>query len=455
MEGDPPAGHDDALHPVRHLRRALSGVTAPPAGGRIPPEVPPPPVTPHAPPRRGRTRLRLTAGVALTLAVSAAWSAATLHGEQPAPPTSIASQVPADAIGNLRMFSQSTGWAERQSDGAILHTTRGVLRWTVASPPTLETVIAVSYVDVRTARALTVPASAQGATTVESWATGDGGATWNREGSFSVVGFSPTLIGTLDFVDPLHGWFSQLQDDPGVTGTELYRTTDGGADWTQIAFVGTGGPAGAAPSTQAPTGCVALIAAFVSPGTGWLSGSCSTGPPPLYVSHDGGLSWADQPLAPVPGSLYGEQSSPPSFTSTEDGTLITEDVGATPVSAGLFATTDGGRTWSLRHSSAGTPFGSDFVDTDHGWLAISSPESGATAPDLDVTGDGGRSWSVLHALPDIGWNVYMGLQLDFLTPAVGWVSTGVDQSDGGRSYLLETGDGGQTWSALRPLISMQ
>jgi photosystem II stability/assembly factor-like uncharacterized protein len=453
MERDQPAGPNDALHPVRRLRGALSGRVGAPVRGRIAPAVPSPVGAPGVEPRAGRaTRLRLAAGVALALAVSAAWSAAALHGEQPAPPTSIPAQVPTDAIGNLRMFSQTTGWAQRQSDGAVLHTSRGVLRWTVASPPTLQMVIAVSYVDASAARALTVPANAQGPTTVESWATGDGGATWSAEGSFAVVGFSPTLIGTLDFVDPLHGWFSQLQDDPGVTGTALYRMTDGGVEWSQVAFAGTTGPATAPPRRPAPAGCVALTAAFVSTTTGWLSGTCSTGPPPLYVSHDGGRTWADQPLAPIPGRPYGEQSSPPSFTSAEDGTLITEDVGAAPISAGLFTTTDGGRTWSLRYSSAGTPFGSDFVDADHGWLAVSSPDGAAAAPDLYVTGDGGSTWSVLHVLPDIGWSVYIGLQLDFLTPGMGWASTAVTQS-GGPSYLLATEDGGHSWSALRPLIS--
>jgi len=465
MERDPPAGPDDALHPVRRLRRESIGhQLGPPAAGGIPLQAAAgPAASPNVePPVKRRSRLRLAIGMAFVVAVSGAWSAAALHGQLAAAPTPVTrasafpAQTPADAIWDLRMYSRSTGWAQRISDGAVLHTTLGVLRWTIASPPTAQAVIGVSYLGAETAQALTVPDDADGQTTVQSWATSDGGTTWSAGGGFVVLGFSPGLIGSLDFVDPGHGWFSELQDDPGVTGTALYRTVDGGTGWTKVAVVGTTGPGGAAGaghSRPATSGCVQLTATFTSTTTGWLTGTCSTGPPPLYVTHDGGLTWADQPLTPLVGSLYGETSTPPSFTSAEGGTLVTEDVGAAPLSVGLFATTNGGRTWSLRYATAATPVGSDFVGADDGWLVMSSASSGdPAAPDLYFTGDGGRSWSILYAFPSIG---YVGLDLDFLTAGTGWASTDPGQTAGSASYLLETDDGGHSWTALRPQLSPQ
>jgi hypothetical protein len=56
---------------------------------------------------------------------------------------------------NLHMFTPAVGWAQRQSDGAILHTTNGVLRWGVAAPGIgTEQIIAVAFVDADAARLL-------------------------------------------------------------------------------------------------------------------------------------------------------------------------------------------------------------------------------------------------------------------------------------------------------------
>jgi hypothetical protein len=76
---------------------------------------------------------------------------ALLAQSHPAAPSGLTVTVPAapagDGIGNLRMFSTSTGWAQRLDGGAVLHTTRGVQRWTAASPPSGDQILAVAYVD--------------------------------------------------------------------------------------------------------------------------------------------------------------------------------------------------------------------------------------------------------------------------------------------------------------------
>jgi photosystem II stability/assembly factor-like uncharacterized protein len=401
-------------------------------------------------------RLNLWLGLAVVLATSAGWTAVTLHRQAPTSPAPAISPTPlraiqaeatGDAIGNLLMVSATTGWAQDIEDGAVLHTSSGVLRWRVASPATEQAVVAVAYVNAKAARALTVPGGARGSATLQSWATDDGGMRWSAEGRFSVRGLSPDLVGTLDFADPDHGWFSEIENGPGITGTALYRTADGGAHWTEIASVGPGGPSVATPSASSPSSCVEMTATFINPTTGWLTGSCAIGPPPLYVSHDGGLTWTEQPLTPIAGNLHGGSSFPPSFTSTEDGTLLTEDIGVQPVSTGLFVTSNDGRTWSLRYSSGGVPFGTAFVDADHGWLVLQSINGDAADPDLYATTDGGTAWSAVNAFP------FSGVDLDFITAKRGWASTDLRQFSGGASYLLSTEDGGRSWTGLRPVIS--
>ena len=349
---------------------------------------------------------------------------------------------PGDGIGDLRMFSPSTGWAQRLSDGAVVHTTQGVGRWTIASPQPAGQILAVAYIDADTARALTAPLGSEADTTLQAWATQDGGATWSREGGLAVQGFNASTGGVLDFVDAEHGWFSQVEAAAGLAGTALFRTLDGGAHWSEVsATSGTAPPGGAG---VIPGGCDALTAAFLSVSAGWMTGTCMGGLPPFYATRDGGLTWTAAPLAPL--SASGEETSfPPAFISAESGTLLIENEGDAEVSTSLFATSDGGLSWHQRSTVVGAPLAADFLDADHGWLVTDGDGEGS-APDLHVSADGGRTWTHLDAFP------YVGLSLDFLTPEVGWAATGHGRLDGESSYLVQTLDGGRSWTPVLPRL---
>jgi photosystem II stability/assembly factor-like uncharacterized protein len=196
-----------------------------------------------------------------------------------------------------------------------------------------------------------------------------------------------------------------------------------------------------------PAGCVDLIATFATDSTGWLTGSCPTGPAPLFASHDGGAGWTYQGLDPGAGAAASETTFPPDFTSARDGTLLTESLGAAVVRTTLFTTHDQGTTWSLGYAATGTTMGYEFVDPEHGWLLLQSANGDAAAADLLETGNGGVTWSLAGAFP------YAATELDFLTPEVGWAFTVVSQYTGGASYLLGTVDGGRSWAGLQPGIS--
>jgi photosystem II stability/assembly factor-like uncharacterized protein len=385
----------------------------------------------------------------LAVAVGAVSGAvALLEQSHPAAPDRLTVAIPTspagDGIGNLRMFSASSGWAQRLDGGGILHTTRGVQRWTVASPPSGQ-ILAVAYVDLQTARVLTVPSGAGSQTTVQCWDTKDGGATWSREGTFAMAGFSAAIGGALDFIDAEHGWFSQLEAAAGLAGTALYRTVDGGAQWSEVAATGGGAP-GTSVAGAIPSACDGLTAAFAGASTGWLTGTCQTVAAPLYLTHDGGVTWSAQPLPSLPVSPSGGTSFSPLFTTEESGTLLTENQGLTGVSTSLFATADGGLSWVLRSTSAGSPVADDFLDADHGWL-VTAGDGVAGATDLYGTDDGGKTWTRLGAFP------YVGLSLDFLTSEAGWAAADLSEQDGGPVYLVRTGDGGRTWTGLVPQLA--
>jgi hypothetical protein len=463
---------DDAMHPARHLRRGQWGRPADPFAAWELPGGPTKPAAARAPSRahggtpaasdareggsRGsgggglgrpshpgrRTTLIAVLGLAVAVGV-ASGAVALLAQSHPAAPNRPTAAVPAapagDGIGNLRMLSTSTGWAQRLDGGAVLHTTRGVQRWTAASPPSDGQNLAVAYVDAETAQVITVPSAAGSQTTVQSWGTKDGGATWGREGSFAVHGFNAAAGGALDFIDPEHGWYSQLEASAGFAGTALFRTVDGGFQWSEVA--GSGSAAGAIPN-----GCDALTATFATASTGWITGTCLTVAAPLYVTRDGGLTWNAQTLPALPASPAGGTSFSPVFTSAESGTLLTENQSLTGVSTSLFATVDGGSSWLPRSTSIGSPVADDFLDADHGWL-VTAGDGAAGATDLYATGDGGTTWTRLGAFP------YVGLSLDFLTTNLGWATEDLSQQDGGPAYFVQTDDGGRTWRGVVPQLA--
>ena len=366
----------------------------------------------------------------------------------PQPVSVLPAEDPANAVGDLHMVTASAGWARRISDGSILHTTAGVLRWTVASPPRAQ-VIAAAYLDAETARALTVASQVSAPvpdpTAVQSWATADGGAHWTAEGRLSVHGFSPTDAGEMIFVDGQHGWYSLAETAANTTA--LFRTVDGGASWSEVATtssaaIGTQGNPGVIPDR-----CLALTATFLSASTGWMTGTCEGGgDPAFYVTHDGGVSWNQQPLGPLPAGAYDETSFSPVFTSPASGTVLTENLGLSAVTTSIFATADGGRSWTLRWEGLGQPAGADFLDPQRGWLVFEGVDGSAAAPAIYATGDGGATWAHLNAFP------YSGLALDFVSAEIGWAAPSADQPGSGPSYLVETEDGGRTWTPVVPQV---
>jgi photosystem II stability/assembly factor-like uncharacterized protein len=63
---------------------------------------------------------------------------------------------------------------------------------------------------------------------LNTWWTADGGQTW-------VPRPSPVKIGTVAFLDAQRGWLLGKSDPDPETTTQLYQTTDGGVNWSQVA----------------------------------------------------------------------------------------------------------------------------------------------------------------------------------------------------------------------------
>jgi photosystem II stability/assembly factor-like uncharacterized protein len=359
---------------------------------------------------------------------------------------------------DLHMFGADDGWAWSGGDN-ILHTTSGVGQWTVVHPPIGSELIAgLAFVNVDSARLIAAPADSynelERTYTLTPWTTDDAGATWTEGQPFRVLleaGADPTAdpeYPDLEFVDPLHGWFNDAQNGAGAPKF-IYRTVDGGIHWSEVEMT----PAsGTARPGELPVDCTAQGMTFVTTTTGWVAGSCAANATFFYVTHDGGTTWAPQPIACVQCLLLG-----PVFSSPLDGYVFV-DTGY----GGMFVTDDGGVTWDMRP----TPPGSwpDFVDGEHG-LVMGLTGNDNPKDILWTTTDGGRTW---HEAPDgviNGDAPDQSSQLDFITPRTGW-AVWVDIRIGGGILaigqtpypvpppeLWQTNDGGSTWTQVTPTFT--
>jgi photosystem II stability/assembly factor-like uncharacterized protein len=136
-------------------------------------------------------------------------------------------------VGDIRMFSQDAGWSQRLADGTILHTTDGE-DWTAATPPTLGRVLAVAYLDARSAIALTVPQDPVGAVVVQTWTTDDGGTSWAQQGTLLLGALTDQVEGMV-FDNPSDGWVSIDEAASGFHGMVVYHTASGGDHWDEVA----------------------------------------------------------------------------------------------------------------------------------------------------------------------------------------------------------------------------
>jgi photosystem II stability/assembly factor-like uncharacterized protein len=128
--------------------------------------------------------------------------------------------------------------------------------------------------------------------------------------------------------------------------------------------------------------------------------------------------------------------NPPTFFDASHGMLIGDGDGV------ILVTSDGGTTWSTRTLPLWTSQWSidavDFINPNEGWALVSAR--------LYHTGNGGRTWTLVNAnLPPPPLNVLQPSSLDFVDASNGFWSTG--------SQLLRTTDGGHTWTAIQTEVS--
>lgn len=264
--------------------------------------------------------------------------------------------------------------------------------------------------------------------------TGDGGRSWQVRwrGAASAALFQVTVqqrIAVAMFGDRGYAF----------DGGQILTSGDGGRSWTPLP----GLPPGFTPVEADFLSGSAMFVAGQSCPNGVNGGGCA---PLLVKSADGGRTFTLSLRPNVPAASYEPFGDSVTFADARHGFFYYKN-GAT-MSATLYRTRDGGRTWTVLQAQFGTGRTVDgplrFAGDQVGWLPIAqgaAPVPGA----LEVTADGGRTWRILGARR--GWSIAYA---QLLTPDTGFAVGGMGS---GQPFLLRTTDGAKTFAQLLPALA--
>ena len=224
----------------------------------------------------------------------------------------------------------------------------------------------------------------------------------------------------IDFADAEVGYALSGTGHIAAGTPDLYRTDDAGMGWQRI------GPA--------PDGTRLSVIEFLDADRGFVTGyDCSQQCVlKIFATQDGGQSWE---------TVFSELPDFPSYPIVFQ--FVDDDHGWLALEGGFLITSNGGRTWTQQP----VPFDHSFVrdadlaDKDNAWAVITEPER------LIHSLDGGRTWQVAPGTFGIGRKP-MG-QVDFVDRNHGWYTARVCEGLACSGIVLRaTQDGGETWEDI-------
>ena len=256
----------------------------------------------------------------------------------------------------------------------------------------------------------------------EVFRTNDGGVSWEEQVRGSLPGIGMRAFRSVGFANSSKGWIGSL-----TFGSVLFETLDGGETWADIT--------GRINGEIEPAGIcgISVVDADHAFGVGrW------TGPAVFVKTVDGGQTWQASSLESLAGTLVDVH-----FFDENEGFAVggtTADLGSSSNRAVVLHTSDGGQTWTRRHVSSGPTsewgWKISFPSRLVGYVSIEYRNPRDAAKVLKTV-DGGLTWGEVD-IP--GNDPYRGLQgVGFLTEELGWV--------GGRGEVSQTVDGGSMWQS--------
>ena len=333
--------------------------------------------------------------------------------------------VPSPSIKQLAMIDGINGWAI--GDAYVLATRDGGATWyNMTMTGNVGKITNGFFPNINTAWVIT---NFAGTSLGSLYRTTNGGLNWTR---FDV----PFNSGYIQFLDNNNGFV--LYGEPSgmqKQAVALYQTSDGGATWT---LKYNNDPTLPNPGTSLPFGGLKNGMTFRDTTTGWVGGDIPTnGLVYLYKTTDSGQTWSPVSL-PLPAGYQSAfiMTSGPKFFGTNDAILpVRMTLGTDMLDLFLYTSHDGGTTWTASSAFARNAGATDIV-------SMSNTISWDWANLFHVTGNGGSTWTTVTPNVNFGEDFR---ELDFISPTTGWVRL---QLPDGQTALYRTADGGSTWTPL-------
>lgn len=264
--------------------------------------------------------------------------------------------------GTVCMVTEQVGWSleldirhngQYAGPGPLLHTINGGKNWQQVPLPHGILPIEINTVQIFDGQMALIETSAD---YYHFYRTVDTGASWQ---SFAWPTTMPasqeqyTPIPDYTFLDHSHGWVNMIETPVGASEKQtLFRTDDGGKSWHFVSLL-------PFKYRGSPTFTNLQIGWFVTYGYNVNSAvGCA-----LYITHDGGHTWKQQPLPALP-HVY--NLSPLTFLTPDEGYLfatIQNSVGTSTVSE--YSTQDGGNSWHKTPVTFKNATNWQIVDSTH------------------------------------------------------------------------------------------
>ncbi len=254
----------------------------------------------------------------------------------------------------------------------------------------------------------------------------NGGTTWTP-GTIPAAGCALSMIFALD----ANTAWAPLYSPTGThTAQGIYKTTDGGLNWTRQTSATFNPAAGGFPN----------VVHFFNANEGYCQGDAVGGYFEIYTTTNGGTTWTRVPQANIPSPLVEEWGVVGYYSVVGNTTWFGTNKGR------VFKSVDKGLTWTV----ASTPFANKYIKPvfASALYGIVQDLSSNTTGAIAKTEDGGSTWTLVTHSGPLFWN-----DIDYVPGTEKtFVSTGSATGFTGSTYSV---DGGLTWTAFDATIGTQ